>query len=123
MVDDHPPTRLLLRGLLSPLGSEVFEAEGGAEAVSRYAEVQPDWVIMDIQMSPVDGLSATRAILSRFPEARIVLVSQFDDAVLRERAAQTGALACFLKDDLQPLYGLIASGTPWNLPTPSTPVR
>lgn len=118
VVDDHPPTRLMLRGLLSSLGCEVLEADGGAEAVSRYTEIRPDWVIMDIQMAPMDGLTATRAILGRHPAARVVMISQFEDAFLREKAAQTGARACFLKDDLHPLFALIAAE---NAPSRSTP--
>lgn len=119
VVDDHPPTRLLLRGLLNPLGGEVFEAEGGEEAVCRYAELQPDWVIMDIQMAPMDGLTATRAILGRHPAARVVMISQFEDAFLREKAVQTGARACFLKDDLHPLFALIVSENGLSMSTPS----
>jgi DNA-binding NarL/FixJ family response regulator len=103
IADDHAPMRQTLRALLSPLASAIVEATDGEEAVRLFTEHQSDWVVMDIQMKPVGGLAATRAIRARFPKSRIVIVSQHDDAQLRAAAARAGAYAYVLKDDLAAL--------------------
>ena len=111
IADDHAPMRQTLRALLAPMASAIGEATDGAEALRLYAEQLPDWVIMDIQMKPVNGLAATHAIRDRFPAARIVIVTQYDDAQLRAEAARAGACAYVLKDDLAALTRLIQTGS------------
>ncbi len=103
IADDHAEFRQTLGAMLSPVAGEIREAANGAEAVRIFAEQQPDWVIMDIQMKPVGGLAATREIRRRFPDARIVIVTQYDDAELRAEAAEAGACAYLLKDQLESL--------------------
>jgi CheY-like chemotaxis protein len=111
IADDHASMRQTLRALLSPLASEIREAADGAQATRLFAEQQSDWVIMDIQMQPIGGLAATRAIRQRFPAARIVILTQYDDADLRAEAARAGACAYLLKDDLAALTRLLAGET------------
>jgi DNA-binding NarL/FixJ family response regulator len=111
IADDHAPMRQTLRALLAPIANAIGEATDGAEAVRLYAEQQPDWVIMDIRMKPVNGLVATHAIRDRFPTARIVIVTQYDDVQLRAEAARAGACAYVLKDDLAALTRLIETGS------------
>src|SRR5436190_20023760 len=99
IADDHAPMRQTLRALLSPLASEIREVTDGAQATRLFTEQPSDWVIMDVRMRPVGGLAATRAIHQRFPGARIVILTQHDDADLRAEAAKAGACAYLLKDD------------------------
>ena len=108
IVDDHAPMRQTLRALLSPIASDIHEASDGNQAICLFAEQQPDWVLMDVQMKPVNGLDATRTIRRRFPTARIVIVTQHDDADLRAEAAMAGACAYVLKDNLAALIKLLA---------------
>lgn len=88
-------------------GDEFREAGDGAVAEAIYAEQEPDWVIMDLQMQPVGGLAATRRITSRFPNARIVILTQHDDPELRTRARQAGACAFLTKDELGSLPAIV----------------
>jgi two-component system response regulator DegU len=111
IADDHTAMRQTLRALLAPFASAIGEATNGSEAVGLYTEQQPDWVIMDIQMKPVGGLAATRAIRARFPAARVIIVTQYDDVGLRAEAADAGACAYFLKDDLSALTQLLSAET------------
>jgi CheY-like chemotaxis protein len=111
IADDNAPMRQMLRALLSPLASDIQEASNGEQAVRLFTEQQPDWVVMDIQMKPVNGLAATRAIRSRFPSARIVIVTQYDDADLRAEAAAAGACGYVLKEDLASLTQILARET------------
>jgi DNA-binding NarL/FixJ family response regulator len=111
IADDHAPMRQTLRALLAPMAGAIHEAADGGQAVRLFIEQEPDWVVMDVQMKPVNGLAATRAIRSRFPGARIVIVTQYDDADLRAEAARAGAFAYVLKDDLATLTQIISRET------------
>ena len=99
--------RRALRELLTIAGDSVHEAADGAEAEAVFEDQRPDWVVMDVQMTPVGGLVATGHIMARHPDARIVIVSQFDDPDLRARAAEAGARAYFTKDDLSSLQRMV----------------
>ena len=60
------------------------------EAVAAYAEHRPDWVLMDLQMSGLDGIPATRQIVEAFPD-RVLIVTQFEGPQLRQAAGEAGA--------------------------------
>jgi two-component system chemotaxis response regulator CheY len=111
IVDDHVPLRRLVKSLLRPLASEVVECGNGQEAVDRYPQVQPDVVLMDIAMKPLDGLQASRQITARFPHARIFILTQYDEAGLRASAKRAGARGYLLKDNLLELPQLIEEQT------------
>ena len=76
----------------------------------RIAAHRPDIVLMDVKMAGMDGLAATRQIRQAFPEARIVMVSQWDDRALRDAARAAGAEAYVGKSDLLPLRRILADG-------------
>jgi two-component system chemotaxis response regulator CheY len=76
VVDDANFMRMIVRDTLVPNGFEIAgEAVNGNEAVAKYTALRPDLVTMDITMRDKDGLQAAREILTRFPEARIVMVT------------------------------------------------
>lgn len=97
----------MIRSLVEDLASEIIECEDGAAAVRLYEKHLPAWVLMDVSMRPVDGLSATRAIIADFRSARIVIVTDYDDAETRRCAFEAGAYDFFGKDYLLPLRSLI----------------
>jgi len=98
--DDQAIVRKGIRALLAtePHIEVVGEAENGEEAVSRVEELQPDVILMDLVMPEVDGIEAIRRITSRWPEARILVLTSFatDDKVFP--AIKAGALGYLLKD-------------------------
>jgi CheY-like chemotaxis protein len=100
VVDDHREFREIVRTFLPGPDPLVFECDNGASAVGLYAEKQPDWVLMDIRLPEMNGIEATRRIVARFPAARVVILTQFDDADLRAAAKEVGACACLVKDQL-----------------------
>ena len=106
-MDDSQPMRRMIRTVISDLVGEVFECGDGSEALAAYREHLPDLVLMDVKMQVTDGLAATRQIRQFFPAARIVMVSQWEDAQLREDASLAGAEAFVGKSDLQPLRGIL----------------
>ncbi|MDD1767213.1 MAG: response regulator [Methanomassiliicoccales archaeon] len=75
VVDDDERIRELLRDMLS--GHEVVEAESGAKAIESFRRERPDLVLMDIVMRGMDGIEATRRILSENPNAAVLAVTGF----------------------------------------------
>jgi len=107
IADDNADVRRMLRSLIEENDAEIIEAADGGEAIAAYDAHQPSWVLMDINMRPVDGLSAMRTILHTYPEARIVIVSQHQDARTRDTAVAMGAHAFVGKSDLMQLQTLL----------------
>ena len=100
IVDDNPDMRRLIRSIVGDLAGSVYECADGAQAFQAYATHEPDWVLMDIEMGPLDGITATREIKSAFPAAQIVIVTEYDDPDWRQEARNAGACAYVLKDNL-----------------------
>jgi DNA-binding NarL/FixJ family response regulator len=112
LVEDNPLMRRVVRRLVADLVDEICECGNGAEACALYAAQHPDWVLMDVEMPGVNGLVATARICADFPEARILIVTNYDDAALRAAAAQAGACGYVLKDNLWELRQRLAATAP-----------
>jgi len=111
IVDDNATVRKMMVSLLARIADEIQECGDGADAVAAYSRNQPDWVLMDIRMGEVDGLIATRRIKAQFPEARIIIVTNLDDAELRDAARDAGACDYILKGNLFDLPMLLLQGS------------
>ena len=113
-MDDNDAVRRLIASILRHLAEEIRECADGADALAAYETLRPDLVLMDIRMKQVDGIQATKQIRAAHPTARIVIVSDYDDAELRKAALQAGAFDYRLKDDLTDLIQLVdtTSGNP-----------
>lgn len=92
----------------------VGEARDGAEAISRVAELQPDVVLMDVQMPEIDGIAATEVIARDHPGCRILILTTFDDDAYLFAALRAGASGFLLKncppEDLVQAIRLTAQG-------------
>src|SRR5215470_9482775 len=105
IVDDQ---RLLCEGFrklieLEPDLEVVGMAGDGEEALAMAERLSatrtaPDVVLMDVRMPRLDGIRATRAIIERWPEIRVVILTTFDDRELIQAGLQAGALGYVLKD-------------------------
>ena len=73
--------------------------KSGKEAESLYASLIPDILLMDIRMEEMDGLAASKEILSRYPQARILLLTTFLDDEYIIQALKLGAKGYLLKQD------------------------
>lgn len=92
VVDDAMFMRAVVKKILGEAGYEIAgEAENGEIAVSKYSELKPDAVIMDITMPNMDGISAARAILQEDPSAKIVMCTALGQQNLVMEALQAGA--------------------------------
>lgn len=98
VVDDSPIIVRKLTALLNTLGYNVIKtAEDGAEAVEDYKQYKPDVVTMDVTMPKMDGIEATQAIMSEFPDAKIVMVTSHGQETMVLNALKAGAKGYILK--------------------------
>ena len=99
LVDDQPLIREGLRTILSAQdGIEVAgEAGDGAEALVQTRRLQPDLVLMDVEMPGVDGLEATRRLLAAVDPPRVVILTTFDREDYIVEALRAGATGFLLK--------------------------
>jgi DNA-binding NarL/FixJ family response regulator len=100
LCDDHAVVREGLARLLeSTDGIDVAgTAADGVEAVAAAVELQPDVILMDLQMPNLDGVGATRRISSEAPEAQVVVLTSFSDNTRIHDALDAGARGYLLKD-------------------------
>ena len=100
LVDDHQMVRnglgtfLLVHDDLELIG----EASDGEQAQAIFDRVRPDVVLMDLKMPRLDGVDATRTILDRHPEARVIALTSFKEERLIQQALEAGAIGYLLKD-------------------------
>ncbi|MBO0809803.1 MAG: response regulator transcription factor [Actinobacteria bacterium] len=100
VVDDQAPFRLAAKAVLRRL--DCFELAGeaasGPEAIELVEELHPDLVLMDINMPEMNGIEATRRIVSAHPDVVVFLCSTYDVADLPSAAAASGASAYLNKE-------------------------
>ena len=100
IVDDQPVVRQGFELFLA--GNSTIEVVGhassGRHAVQQVSALQPDVVLMDIRMPNGDGLTATREILARFDDVRVIVVTTFDLDEYVFAALDSGASGFLLKD-------------------------
>jgi DNA-binding NarL/FixJ family response regulator len=128
MVDDHAILREGLRALLSYYDDVevVGEAQDGAESLSKVDELRPDIVLMDIAMPGMNGLEATRAIRERFPDTRVLILTQHEDPQYVLPLMQAGASGFVSKRalgaDLINAIRVVSKGEIFLYPTAATTI-
>ncbi len=118
IVDDQPVFREVARALLERDGDfdVIAEASDGEGAIDMVGEIHPDVVIMDIQMSSMSGIEATRKILLEHPDANVVLTSMTAESEYSRLVTEIGALAFIAKRNLNALSLRSVLGGPTNAP-------
>ncbi len=97
IVDDAPYVLKALSDSLSAHGHEVYGAVNGEEALTKYTELNPDIVLMDVLMPKLDGVSATRSLIERDPEAKIIIVTAMGKRGLEKECIEAGASGFIMK--------------------------
>src|ERR1700693_1207141 len=97
-VDDHA---LLREGIATIIDHQpdmllVSQASGGKEAIRQYREHRPDVTLMDLRMPDLSGIDALLAIRAEFPEARIIILTTFENDIESRRAMEAGACGYIL---------------------------
>jgi len=100
LADDHVVVRTGLRALLErqPNLEVVGESENGRETVELVASLGPDVVVMDVAMPVLNGIEATKTILTQRPATAVVILSMHADESYVMRALKAGARGYLLKD-------------------------
>jgi len=114
LVDDNNRIRNVMKNIYSPHFEEVIECGDGAEAVLAFNDSLPDWVVMDINlptgkagMKTMDGIEATKKIISANPDAKVIIVSQYNDETTIDAAIRAGAVGFVSKENLSKVLELI----------------
>ncbi len=104
IVDDQAPFRMAARMVVEATdGFEVVgEVETGEASVDAAHELDPDLVLMDVNLPGIDGLEATRRILAASTRVVILLLSTYEEAEYAPRAAECGAAAYIPKSSFGP---------------------
>ena len=125
IVDDQPPFRAAARMVVQATdGFEVVgEAETGEDSVERARELDPDLVLMDVNLPGINGLDATRKILEDSGSRIVVLLlSTYEEEEYAPRAAECGAAAYIPKAAFGPdrlEAACLPSSSIWNVSLPS----
>lgn len=98
IVDDAAFMRMMLKNMLEKNGFEVVgEAENGEVAVSRYQELKPDIVTMDITMPEKDGIQALKEIRALDPNSKVIMVTAMGQEKFVLECVQNGAKSFIVK--------------------------
>ena len=104
VVGSNPLVRRMVLNVVADLASDIRECASAAEAIAAYAGDSPDFVLAD-----ADGMQVARRIRDAHPEARVIVLGDYDDPDLRAQALRAGASRYVLKDDMFSLIGLMQS--------------
>ena len=91
IADDDPQVRDVLERFLTEKGYAVSTATGGLEALEMLVEVEPDVLLLDIEMPDLNGLEVLRRILAGGIDAEVIMVSGYDDEEACRMAIRLGA--------------------------------
>jgi Response regulator containing CheY-like receiver domain and AraC-type DNA-binding domain len=98
IVDDAAFMRMAIRNIIEKQGFQVAgEAENGLVAISKYKELKPDIVTMDITMPDMTGLEALKEIMAYDPNAKVVMVSAMGQQNMVMEAIMAGAKSFIVK--------------------------
>ena len=113
LVDDHAMVRQGLRAALKPYSNIIVigEAEDGERAIVSVEKLQPDVVLMDIGLSRMDGVTATRLIKAHYPHIVIIGLTAEAQDFHKHAMRKAGAFDVLMKDNaVQQLYAVIQQG-------------
>jgi len=100
IVDDNAKMRGLIRSLLTGKRFRCHECADGGSALAQSDVLHPDVVLMDVEMEPMDGITATRLIKLRHPEIKVIVLTDDADRRTQEAAHAAGADGFLKKEDL-----------------------
>ena len=119
LIDDHAVMRMGLASLLETTKEVevVGDAGKGAEGIRKALATRPDVVVMDLMMPGMDGVETTRALLEKWPEANVLILTTFETSDGISHALDAGAKGAILKsaelDELMNALRAVAAGKPY----------
>jgi len=108
IVDDRAVSRHLVRQVAARPQDTVLEFASAEEAVKALATFKPDCVLMGVSLPPPNAFPVIRRIRKSYPEMRVVAVSNYHEASLRQMASEAGASGYVTTENLSELFLLAA---------------
>ena len=117
LADDHALFRAGIASLLKAWGMEIVgQAANGIEAIELTRRLKPELVLMDVRMTPCNGLEATRVIKTELPDVKVIIVTVSEDDQDLFEAVKSGAEGYLLKDmseeELSSTLDKVSAGEP-----------
>ena len=100
IVDDNVKIRNVIKDILNSTFDEIIEHDDGEFVERVFSKEKPDYILMDVKMNRIDGITATRNILSYDSSAKIIIISQHNDDQTIDEAYAAGAIKFFGKENL-----------------------
>ena len=107
IVDDNRSMRETLKQAVMLEDDESAECSDGKYAVELYNQFHPDWVLMDIEMSGMDGITATKNIIDSDSKAKVVIVTSHDDRFFERAAKKAGAYRFISKENIMGIQTIV----------------
>lgn len=107
IVDDNKRMREVIKDSLSAVRCSIIEYSNGQDAVDGYDRSLPDWVLMDVMMKPMSGITALTEIKKHHPEAKIIMVTNSVEEEVSVASFKAGATAFVRKESLFQIPDLI----------------
>ena len=106
LADDQPIVRAGLRALLEAAGDMrvIGEAENGHQAVRETGRLQPEVVVLDLDMPVLNGVEAARQIAHEAPAAKVVIFSSYSDVQHLRQAVEAGVVGYLMKESAGKSY-------------------
>lgn len=100
IVDDSENIRKMIKSLFNSSINQFYECEDGETSLEACKVFCPDLVLMDVKMKNMDGLTATRLIKNKYPQIKVIMVSNYPYDDLFVESIRAGAEKLFAKEDL-----------------------
>jgi CheY-like chemotaxis protein len=100
VIEENAELRRMIRTLVEGVVGRIEECDDGSQVPAVYREARFDWVLIDIRMKKRKGLAVAKQIKEIFPEAKLLIISEYDDETLREAASVAGASHYVIKERL-----------------------
>jgi CheY-like chemotaxis protein len=100
IVDQNKQSRQAIKSLLADIADQIYECGDEAEAIAHSAEYKPDWILTEVKINEGRVLESIKQLESTFRQARIMIITNYDDSYSREAARQSGACEYVTKDNL-----------------------
>ena len=102
IVEDHDGVRAALRDILQAARDiDVVGEAGAGEQVAALAEQEhPDVLLLDLDLAVISGEITVHAVLSQFPQTRVLILTSYDDTEFVKGFVHEGAAGCLLKEDV-----------------------
>lgn len=107
IVDDNKAMRETLKKAVMLDHDESAECDDGKYALELYEQFHPDWVLMDIEMSGMDGITATKNIIAADSKAKVLIVTSHDDRFFARAAQKAGAYKFISKENLTGIQTIV----------------